>query len=293
MEEVAGDRGVGRVVPLVPAVALLGVFLIGPVLWTVYLSFTNTALSGSAARAPSFTGLDNFARLIEDPALLNAVWLTVVFTIGSAVIGQNCLGMLLAVLLAGRSKLLRSAVGGVVVLAWVLPELVAAFAVYAFLNADGTLNALLAWLGLPGQNWLYTAPMAAVVLANVWRGTAFSMLSYQAAMSDVPSDLLEAAQMDGAGPLRRFWHVTLPTIRRTVVTTLLLITLQTIGVFALIYVLTAGGPGEASQTLPLLMYEQAFVFREIGYGTATALVLLLVGGLFAAVYARTLREELR
>ncbi|WP_246843048.1 carbohydrate ABC transporter permease [Allokutzneria sp. NRRL B-24872] len=289
----AGDRGVGRVVPLVPAVALLGVFLIGPVLWTVYLSFTNTALSGSAARAPSFTGLDNFARLIEDPALLNAVWLTVVFTIGSAVIGQNCLGMLLAVLLAGRSKLLRSAVGGVVVLAWVLPELVAAFAVYAFLNADGTLNALLAWLGLPGQNWLYTAPMAAVVLANVWRGTAFSMLSYQAAMSDVPSDLLEAAQMDGAGPLRRFWHVTLPTIRRTVVTTLLLITLQTIGVFALIYVLTAGGPGEASQTLPLLMYEQAFVFREIGYGTATALVLLLVGGLFAAVYARTLREELR
>ncbi|GAA3998194.1 sugar ABC transporter permease [Allokutzneria multivorans] len=279
--------------PLVPAVVLLGVFLIGPVLWTVYLSFTNTALSGSAARAPSFTGLDNFARLIEDPALLNAVWLTVVFTIGSAVIGQNCLGMLLAVLLAGRSRLLRSAVGGVVVLAWVLPELVAAFAIYAFLNADGTLNALLDGLGLPGQNWLYTAPMAAVVLANVWRGTAFSMLSYQAAMSDVPSDLLEAAQMDGAGPLRRFWHVTLPTIRRTVVTTLLLITLQTIGVFALIYVLTAGGPGEASQTLPLLMYEQAFVFREIGYGTATALVLLLVGGLFAAVYARTLREELR
>ncbi|MCP3799372.1 sugar ABC transporter permease [Allokutzneria sp. A3M-2-11 16] len=282
-----------RVVPLVPAVVLLGIFLVGPVLWTVYLSFTNTALSGAAARSPQFTGLDNFARMIEDPALLNAVWLTVVFTVGSAVIGQNCLGMLLAVLLAGRSRLLRSAVGGVVVAAWVLPELVAAFAIYAFLNADGSLNAVLDWLGLPGQNWLYTAPMAAVVLANVWRGTAFSMLTYQAAMSDVPSDLLEAAQMDGAGPLRRFWHVTLPTIRRTVLSNLLLITLQTIGVFALIYVLTAGGPGEASQTLPLLMYEQAFVFREIGYGTATALVLLLVGGVFAAVYARTLREELR
>ncbi|SDN23194.1 carbohydrate ABC transporter permease [Allokutzneria albata] len=282
-----------RVVPLVPAVVLLGIFLVGPVLWTVYLSFTNTALSGAAARSPEFTGLDNFARMIEDPALLNAVWLTVVFTVGSAVIGQNCLGMLLAVLLAGRSRLLRSVVGGVVVLAWVLPELVAAFAIYAFLNADGSLNAVLGWLGLPGQNWLYTAPMAAVVLANVWRGTAFSMLTYQAAMSDVPTDLLEAAQMDGAGPLRRFWHVTLPTIRRTVLTNLLLITLQTIGVFALVYVLTAGGPGEASQTLPLLMYEQAFVFREIGYGTATALVLLLVGGVFAAVYARTLREELR
>ncbi|MFB9906717.1 carbohydrate ABC transporter permease [Allokutzneria oryzae] len=282
-----------RLLPLVPATVLLGLFLVGPVLWTIYLSFTNTALSGAAARAPQFTGLDNFERMIEDPALLNAVWLTVVFTIGSAVIGQNCLGMLIAVLLAGRSGPLRSVVGGVVVAAWVLPELVAAFAVYAFLNADGSLNALLEWLGLPGQNWLYTAPMAAVVLANVWRGTAFSMLTYQAAMSDVPGDLVEAAQMDGAGPLRRFWHVTLPLIRRTVMTNLLLVTLQTLGVFALIYVLTAGGPGEASQTLPLLMYEQAFVFREIGYGAATALVLLVVGGVFAAVYARSLREELR
>jgi multiple sugar transport system permease protein len=133
--------------------------------------------------------------------------------------------------------------------------------------------------------------MLAVVLANIWRGTAFSMLVYQAALSEVPSDLVEAAQVDGAGPVRRFWHVVLPVIRRTVVTNLMLITLQTLGVFGLIYVLTAGGPDNKTQTLPLLMYEQAFKFGQIGYGTAIALVLLVLGAVFSLVYIRSLKAE--
>jgi multiple sugar transport system permease protein len=107
----------------------------------------------------------------------------------------------------------------------------------------------------------------------------------------VPSDLVEAAEVDGAGPARRFWHVVLPVIRRTVVTNLMLITLQTLGVFGLIYVLTAGGPDNKTQTLPLLMYEQAFKFGQIGYGTAIALVLLVVGAVFSLTYIRSLRAE--
>ncbi|GAA3364588.1 carbohydrate ABC transporter permease [Saccharopolyspora gregorii] len=276
--------------PMAPAVLLLGLFVAGPILWSGYVSFTNAALTGAAATSPDFVGLENFRRLFADPALWHSAWLTVVFTVGSAVIGQNGLGLLIAVLTRHRNRVLRNAVGVSVVSAWVLPELVAAFALYAFLNPEGTLNALLGAVGL-SQDWLFSAPLLAIVLGNAWRGTAFSMLVYQAALSEVPTELTEAAEVDGAGALRRFRHVTLPVIRRSVLTNLMLVTLQTLGVFTLIYVLTAGGPGDATQTLPLLMYDEAFELDEIGYGATISLVLLAVGALFAVVYARTLREE--
>jgi multiple sugar transport system permease protein len=277
--------------PLLPSFVLLGLFVAGPILWCFYAAFTNSALSGIAARFPKFVGIDNFTTAFTSPDVAASLWLTVVFVLGSAVIGQNGLGMLLAVFLQHRGKLVRGIVGTVVVAAWVLPEVVAAFAVYAFLNTQGTLNEVLAFFGLGGQNWLYTAPMLAIVLANIWRGTAFSMLVYQAALSEVPTDLVEAAEVDGAGPLRRFWHVVLPVMRRTVVTNLMLITLQTLGVFGLIYVLTSGGPDNKTQTLPLLMYEQAFKFGQIGYGTAIALVLLVLGAVFSLTYIRSLKAE--
>lgn len=276
--------------PLAPSIVLLGLFVAGPILWCFYAAFTNSALSGIAARRPRFVGLDNFTTAFTSPDVAASLWLTVVFVLLSAVVGQNGLGILLAVFMQHKGKVLRGIVGTVVVAAWVLPEVVAAFAIYAFLNAQGTLNEVLGWFGM-SQNWLYTAPMLAVVLANIWRGTAFSMLVYQAALSEVPSDLVEAAQVDGAGPVRRFWHVVLPVIRRTVVTNLMLITLQTLGVFGLIYVLTAGGPDNKTQTLPLLMYEQAFKFGQIGYGTAIALVLLVLGAVFSVVYIRSLKAE--
>jgi multiple sugar transport system permease protein len=290
-----GRRHRARIVhwllPMAPALLLLGLFVLGPILWSFYVSFTNAALTGTAATEPEFVGLENFRRLFSDPALWHSAWLTVVFTVGSAVIGQNVLGMFIAVLTQHRHRWLRNTVGVVVVSAWVLPELVAALAIYAFLNPEGTLNNVLGLAGLDGQEWLFSAPMIAVILGNVWRGTAFSMLVYQASLAEVPDELVEAAEVDGAGPVRRFWHVTLPIIRRSVLTNLMLITLQTIGLFTLIYVLTAGGPGDATQTLPLLMYDQAFELDEIGYGATMSLVLLTIGGLFAAVYAMSLKEE--
>src|SRR5699024_4209918 len=99
-----------------------------------------------------------------------------------------------------------------------------------------------------------------------------------AALSSVPSDVYESAAIDGAGPLRRFWSVTVPILRPAIATNLMLITLQTLSVFGLIFIMTGGGPAQASQTLPLYMYEQAFSYGQLGYGTAVALLLLLIGG---------------
>jgi multiple sugar transport system permease protein len=138
---------------------------------------------------------------------------------------------------------------------------------------------------------LYAFPMFAVIMANVWRGTAFSMLIYSAALQDVPPEITEAAEVDGATGAKRFFYVTLPIIRSSISTNLMLITLQTLSVFTLIYVMTAGGPGNKSMTLPVLAYQEAFKFSELGYGTAIATVLLLVGGLFAIVYIRVLKPE--
>ncbi|GAA2029293.1 sugar ABC transporter permease [Pseudokineococcus marinus] len=277
--------------PMAPAVVLLAVFFAGPVVWSVLLSFTDASLTGSAAAQTSFVGLDNFARLLQDPAVWNAVVLTVVFVLGSAVVGQNGLGLALALMLRGRGTAVRSLVTLPVMAAYVVPEIVAAFVWYAFLNPEGTLNTALTSVGLPGQSWLFTLPVLAVVLANIWRGTAFSMLIYLAALSQVPSDVDEQAQIDGASGWKRLRFVTIPMIRRAIGTNLVLITLQTLQVFTLIFVMTAGGPGDASETLPLLMYEQAFQYAALGYGTAIALVLLAIGAVFSLGYIRAIGKE--
>ncbi|MBB1252103.1 carbohydrate ABC transporter permease [Streptomyces alkaliterrae] len=282
-------RAVARWLPLGPATALLLLFLAGPIVYCVVIAFTDAQLSGQ--ESASFVGLENFRRAFADEGFRNAVWLTLVFTVLSSILGQNVLGLGLAVLMRRASRPVRSLTGAVVVTAWVVPEVVAGFLLYAFFREEGTLNAITGFLGLPGQNWLFTLPILAVSFANVWRGTAFSMLVYSAALSEIPDELRESAQLDGAGPVRRLWFVTLPLIRRAIGTNLLLNTLQTLSVFGLIWAMTRGGPGNRSQTLPLYMYEQAFRNSLIGYGTAVALVLLLVGGLFAAVYLRLLREE--
>jgi len=288
----ARRRGqLGRLVPMLPAVLLLAIFFAGPILWCFYSAFTNAALTGAAASNAQFVGLANFRQLLADPQTLNAIWLTVVFVLGSAVFGQNLLGLVLALLMKGRNRFTRSIVGTIVVAAWVLPEIVGAFVWYAFLNPQGTFNAVLGAVGLPDQNWSYSLPILAVILANVWRGTAFSMLVYSAALSDVPPELSEAAAIDGASGWKQLWYVTLPLIRRSIATNLMLITLQTLAVFTLIFVMTGGGPGTKSQTLPLLMYQQAFKFSQIGLGTAIALILLCVGGLFSVFYIRLLRPE--
>ncbi|MFG2954222.1 carbohydrate ABC transporter permease [Streptomyces sp. NPDC048291] len=282
-------RRIARTLPLTPALVLLLLFLGGPIVYCAWIAFTDLQLTGQAHS--SFVGFANFRRAFRDDAFLNAVWLTLVFTVLSSLVGQNTLGLALAALMRRASKPVRTVTGGIVVTAWVLPEVVAGFLLYAFFRKEGTLNAILDLLHLPSQNWLFTLPILAVSFANVWRGTAFSMLVYSAALDEIPDEIEESAEVDGAGGWRRMWHITLPMIRRSIGTNLMLNTLQTLSVFGLIWVMTRGGPGDKSQTLPLFMYEQAFQNSMIGYGTAVALLLLLVGSLFSVVYMRLLRTE--
>lgn len=276
-----------RGMPLAPAVVLLLVFLAGPILYCVWSAFTDMALTGSSGSR--FVGFDNFIRAFTSVEFGQSLLYTVFFTVVSAIIGQNVLGMALALLMRAGNSVVRAVVSAIVIGAWVLPEVVAGYIWVAFFGVDGSLNHFLGSLGLSPQDLLFSTPILAVSIANIWRGTAFSMLVYSAALSEVPKEIEEAAVMDGASTWRKLISVILPMVRRSIATNLMLITLQTLSVFGLIWTMTKGGPSNKSETLPLFAYQQAFQFSQLGYGTALALILLFIGGIFSLVYLRTLR----
>lgn len=286
---VFSSRTLGRGIPLLPAIVLMLIFVAGPIVFCVYYAFTNMQLTGISG--VQFVGLKNFQQAFSSSGFYGAVLRTLIFTVASAIIGQNLLGMLIAILMRQASRVIRTFTSTLVIAAWVVPEIVAGYLLYAFFRDEGSLDEILKFLHLPQQNWLYTLPLLAVSLANVWRGTAFSMMVYAAALSEVPQELVEAAEVDGATMWQRFWNVTLPVIRRSIATNLMLITLQTLSVFGLIFAMTRGGPGEKSTTLPIYTYQVALQDYQLGYGTAMALILLLIGAAFSLIYVRALRTE--
>ena len=273
---------------LAPAVALLVVLFLGPVLYAFYIGFTNLALVGSRSRDYSFTGLENVTRMLGDYVFINGSWLTILFVVGSAIIGQSVLGMLLAILLRRAVLPVRAVVGSVVVVAWVLPEITVALVWYAFSQAGGTLSLLLQH---PTTNYLVVVPMLIVSLANLWRNVAFSMLVFSAGLRNLPTEVLEAAEVEGASVWRRYRLVILPLLKPTIVTNLLLVTILNLSEFTLIYAMTQGGPGIETMTLPLYVYQEAFVFHQLGYGTAISLVLVLIGAVFSLLFVRASRSQ--
>lgn len=275
---------------LLPSIAIMLVFFIYPILLTFYYSFTNLALTGEAAKELKFIGFDNYIRMFEDPTVRISIWNTLIFLIGSAVIGQQVLGFLIALLMKHKNKMFRRVIGTIVLAGWVTPEIVCALCLYSFFGDDGTLNAIIAFFGIPEVTWLYTVPMITIILANIWHGTAFSMLVFQAALDDVPSEIEEAAVVDGASKWQILTKIILPYIKDTITTNMMLVTLQTLGVFGLIYAMTGGGPGTSTTTLPIFMYNQAFVNYQLGYGTAISLLLLLIGIILSLFYIRSMKE---
>lgn len=275
---------------LLPSIAIMLVFFIYPILLTFFYSFTNLALTGEAAKELKFVGFDNYGRMFEDPTVRVSIWNTLVFLIGSAVIGQQVLGFLIALLMKRKSKVFRRVIGTIVLAGWVTPEIVCALCLYSFFGDEGTLNAILSFLGISTVTWLYTVPMLTVILANIWHGTAFSMLIFQAALDDVPNEIEEAAVMDGGSRLQILFRITIPYIKETITTNMMLVTLQTLGVFGLIYAMTGGGPGTSTTTLPIFMYNQAFVNYQLGYGTAISLLLLLIGIVLSLFYIRSFKK---
>ncbi|MFE9749457.1 carbohydrate ABC transporter permease [Saccharothrix saharensis] len=281
--------GTARAIGFVaPALLLIGLFLVFPALWTLYIGITDYRLTGPAAAEPSVVGLDNFTTALADPLFGNSLWLTGLFVLGSAVIGQNALGFGLAWLLRPARPGLRRTVEAIVLLAWILPGPVVAYLWFAVLSRDGGTLGLL--VGQPGTAWLVEYPMVSLIVFNTWRGTAFSLLLYSSALAAVPPSHLETARLAGANGWQTVRDAVFPHIRGHVLTNTLLISLWTANDFTP-FLLTAGGPNHESEVLPVLIYRQALESGQLGYASAMSVLLLLGNLVVALVYLRLLRRR--
>lgn len=282
---------------LLPALVFVVVFLLFPFLWIFYLGFTNQTLLGANAANPQIVGLANYARLFDFSQWLNrgqfgnALWITVQFVFGSALIGQVFLGLALAIVFFRRKGFLRELVYVLVIAAWIIPDVVVAFSWVAFLNRDrGTLNAILNWIGLGRPDWQLEHALLAVILFNTWRGTAFSMLLFSSALATIPPSYLETAEVAGASAFQKLRDILLPLLRGHILTDLILITLWTFNTFGP-FLLTGGGPAFRTEVVAIYTFRIAFQFFDFGQGAAIAVVVMLINLALALIYLGLLRRQ--
>lgn len=280
---------------LLPTLALLLFFFLWPIVLSFYYSLTDLTLSGSKSVNYDFVGFTNFMNLFSDPLFKTSFMNTLIFLIFSAIIGQLVFGFIIAYLMKQKNKYVRSVVGMIILVGWIMPEIVVSFCWVAFFTREGTLNLILQNLGFLEKPiaWLVTFPMVSVIIANIWHGTAFSMLQFQSALDDISAEVEESAGLDGATGFQKLIYITIPMIKNTIVTDTVLITLKTLAVFGLIYSMTGGGPGTKTTTLSIYMYKQAFGSYQMGYGTAIALIMLVLGIILSLISVKMSNTSLK
>jgi multiple sugar transport system permease protein len=278
---------------LAPLFLLLGVLYLYPLLDVVRLSFTDT----TDVIAPAHYSLESYRRVLGSPEFLGMMRVTAVF-VGASIIGQLLLGLLIAALvIEGERRCLpgAAAVRAIVLVGWVLPGVVIGIIWKLLLDESGA--GIMAYaanlIGVRNPVFVSAAGPALfwIIVANIWRGTAFSMVMQYAGMKTVPPELYEAATVDGAGTLQRFRYVTLPSLRDIMLINLVLITIATFNTFDMVLPLTGGGPGRATEVVALYIYHLVFAEFQFGRGAAVAVLLLAVGLAFSLAYARLIRRE--
>jgi multiple sugar transport system permease protein len=261
---------------------------------TIIESFYSTSFINPA---PKFIGFEAYEKLMRDPTFISVVWNSFVWTVGAVVL-QNLLGFGAAVLLNQNlpgQGIMRS----LVLLPWVLPGVVAAV-LWRFMYDPqlGLINSALISLGLSehGIAWLAepSTAMLSTIVAAVWKGFPFSCIVYLAALQTVDQEQIEAATIDGAGGLRRLFDVVLPGMKDVITINLILTTILTFNYFDMIWVLTRGGPQDATHIFPTKIYELGFGQFRFGdaavYGVFSIIVLALMITLYFIVQARGRRR---
>ncbi len=281
---------------LAPTLLIIGLVFVWPVLYSLWLSLNRFNLDVSPT--PTFAGLHNYTLIATDPFyrsdVLGAAGRTVLFTVISVPV-EVVLGLACALLLNEEFRgrvLFRSALIVPYAMLTISNGLVWT---YILDPTYGTLNVILHRWGLIGayHTWLGTPAGALgwVVVADVWKTTPFVTILLLAALQTLPANVYKAAAVDGAGVLQRFWRITLPLLRPALLVAVVLRTLGAFRVTDIIYVLTGGGPANATDVLGYYIYEQAFIDFHIGYAAAVAYLTTLVVALLILVYVWLLRGD--
>ncbi|MGI5193234.1 carbohydrate ABC transporter permease [Streptomyces sp. CA-288835] len=258
-----------------PALLLFAFVVLVPSARGVHYAFTDwDGLDPSF----SFVGLDNFSAMLDDPDATAAIWHTLLIAVAITVI-QNGVGLLLALGVNSAIKS-RNLLRVFLFAPAVITPIVTAYLWRNLLGPDGAVNSLLGAIGLDGlgQDWLGSPRLAlwSVIGVIVWQYAGYSMVIFLAGLQSVPKEIHEAASIDGAGPVRRFWSVTRPLLAPAFTINLMLSIIGGLKLFDQVYALTGGGPGHATDTISTLIYKDAFTLGEFGYSIALAVVLTII-----------------
>jgi multiple sugar transport system permease protein len=270
---------------LAPALVVLALLTVYPGLRVLWLSLRDEVPIFGVSR---FAGLRHYAFLLTDARFAAAARTTGIFTVASVAL-EVALGVLVALALVEQRRGRRLAFS-LLLLAWAMPAVVTAkMFEWLYHPAAGLVNYL---LGAP-LNWLGDPRLAlpAIILADVWRTMPFVAILAYARLLGIPSELYEAAQVDGAGRVATFTRVTLPLLRHVLMVAVLFRTLDALRAFDIVFVLTGGGPANTTETLTIYAYRALFQMVEFGYGSAVGAVVFALVMLVAWIYLRLLRVE--
>jgi multiple sugar transport system permease protein len=274
---------------IAPAVIYLVVFFAYPIVKNGLTSFQNYTTSSLYTGKAPFNGFQNYRHIFHSGIFGKIALNTALFTIGSMV-GQFVIGLGLAVFFSRRFPL-NGLIRSVILLPWLLPLVVSSTVWRWMLDQDnGVINNVLVNSGLSTTRvpWLTstTVALVSVILVNIWIGIPFNMVILYSGLQDIPTDLYEAAKIDGANGVRTFWHITWPLLRPVVGVVVILGFIYTAKVIDIILVVTGGGPVDASETLAVGSYNLSFKTFLFGQGAAMGNVLILISLVFAAIYLR-------
>lgn len=275
---------------IMPALLWILIFTIYPFFYSFYISVTDMNLLRMGQQ--KFVGLKNYIELFEEKDFINSCIVSLKFSL-AVVVGQFVVGFALAYLF--HKKRFLSGLGRTsVILPWVVPPVALGLMWKWILRSGkmGLLNAIILQFGGTPQDWLgKDLALVSLIFVTIWIGVPFTFMLEMAGLQKIPAELYEAGAIDGAGGLQKFRYITIPLLKSTFLINLIMITIGTIGYFDIIFSLTGGGPNNATEVLPLYMYNSAFKFHQLGEGAAIAVIMLLISLALTFVYMFIFRGE--
>jgi ABC-type sugar transport system permease subunit len=283
----------GPFVFLLPTLASIGAIAIYPVLLGLWLSLRDTTL---ASPTDNFIGLGNYSQIFSDSQFWNAWIHTIQFTAASTLL-ETLFGLMMALILAEQFRG-RGLVRAAMLVPWAIPTVVTSKMFgWLFDGQNGIVNYLLRVVGLIQHNihWIGSPDFAltTIIIADVWKTTPFMALLLLAGLQTIPGSLAEASVIDGANAWQHFWYVRLPLLTPTLLIASMFRALDAFRIFDLVYVLTGGGPADATEVLSTLTYKQLFSALQVGYGSALATIMFITEIVIAAIFGAFLLRKMR
>lgn len=269
---------------LVPAIGLFAVFFIYPFFFSVFISFNDWDLISGETR---FVGLNNYARLFSDPVFLEVLGNTFLYVMAQTPL-SIALGFLFALLIE-KSGRMRGFYRVVFFVPVVISVSAASLSFFTMFNSlHGPINMVLADVGLYGPNWLNEprSAMAAIIIVGVWQSFGYNVVLFMSGLKQIDPQLYEAASIDGAGPLRKVYNITIPMLSPVTLFVFVMTTLFSFQVFATVQILTNGGPSNGTSVWVYYVWREAFRFFDTGVASAAATLLFLLMLTVTVVFVR-------